>query len=196
MSWSDMKVSGLTSVIQGVGSYIVAKKQAADDKRWRDYNNAMTNLQNAQNQNTITTNENLAIERSAEQAYQIRKSEYITKASAEVQAAATGTTGNSVDMVLFDIGRNAADADAKRLMDLEAQVLGFNNQRVTSNMQTAASIDYRVTPTPSLTSSLLMTGADLTNQWNKAGRPSIGGGVSTQKFGTVPIPAERRDTRL
>ncbi|QPC44932.1 hypothetical protein HW532_20865 [Kaustia mangrovi] len=143
------------------GASFIAGQQEAEAKRaWQKYNNAMVRLADAQNQNAITTNRNLAIERSTEQGFQIERSEYVTKAAAEVAAAAIQTEGRSVNQTLFQIESNAAHAQARRKADLEAQFAAFDHQRMTSAFQAAQQIDYSIIPEPSPVSSLLGFGAE------------------------------------
>lgn len=144
MSWTDMALSGA----KNIGSYILANADAKNKRKWQKYNNTMLRLQSGQNQNTLTDNENMLRERSQEEAFLIRRSEYITKASVEVAAAATGTAGRSVNMVLFDVGRNAAIADRDRQRDLQLQYLGIDNQRKSEAMGLAMSIDQTNIPNP------------------------------------------------
>lgn len=144
MSWADLAIGGA----QSVGSYIVQMAEAKNKRAWQKYNNAMVMLQRGQNQNTLTDNENMARERTQEEAFLIRRSEYITKASAEVAAAATGTTGRSVNMVMFDIGRNAAVADRDRQRDFQLQQLGTDNARRQTELQAKMSLDLTDIPNP------------------------------------------------
>jgi len=146
--WSDLQMQGTASLVTSLGSYIAASKKAKSDKLWQDYNNKMTRLSDAQNQNALTVNENMMRERSALAEVQIRKSEMLTLGSAEVSAAATGTTGRSTRAVLFDIRRNAANASKARQQDLDYQYLGIDNQRQGSAMQAQANIDHTVIPKP------------------------------------------------
>lgn len=151
MAWADLALNG----IQSVGSYILASREAKNKRAWQKYNNTMVSLQAGQNQNTLTDNENMARERSQEEAFLIRRSEYITKASAEVAAAATGTTGRSVNMVLFDVGRNAAIADRDRSRDLQLQYLGIDNSRRNVELQAKMSMDLTDIPNPNPFSAFL-----------------------------------------
>jgi hypothetical protein len=151
MAWSDIALAG----VQTVGSYILQSRDAKSKKKWQKYQNAMVRLQGAQNQNVLTDNENMARERSAEEAQLIRRSEYITKASVEVEAAATGTTGRSVNLALFDVGRNAAIADANRQRELDLTYLGIDNQRRQLALEVALSQDTTQIVGPNPFASLL-----------------------------------------
>jgi hypothetical protein len=124
-------------------------KESADAKRaWQGYKNAMIQISDQRNQNTITTNENLARRDSIDQEFSINRSEYLTSAQAEVSAAAAGAGGRSPNDVLFDIERNATSAQAKRKQDLADQYLQADNQRQQSSFQAAMAKDYSPIPEP------------------------------------------------
>lgn len=145
--WSDIALLAVSGIKQLV-SYNEDVKQHDLDAKWQAYNNAMIAVQDAGNQNNITTNENLAVQDAAKKKYAIRQTAYKTRASAEVAAAASGTGGRSVDIALFDIGRNEAMALEATNDDLAMQYLQFDNQRVASSMQAKMSHDFRGLPTP------------------------------------------------
>lgn len=174
-TWGSVFMKGLPGAVSSVVGYITASQDAKQQRKWQAYNNALVRLQNAQNQNAITTNEGMAVERASEAEYAIRKSEYITKGSAEVSAAATGTTGRSVDAVLFDIGRNAAKASADKARDLQYQQLGFQQQRESSNLQTEMNIDRATIPGPSAADAVLGLVTPFANAYKYYGMPSLKG---------------------
>ena len=170
MAWADLAISGA----QSIGSYILQAAEAKNRRKWQKYHNTMLNLQAAQNQNTLTDNENMARERSQEEAFLIRRSEYITKASVEVAAAATGTTGRSVNMVLFDVGRNAAIADRDRQRDLQLQYLSIDNQRRSVALDAKLAQDNTHIPSPNPFSAALgfMGSVDLSGFKNLNTKPT------------------------
>lgn len=180
MAWADMALDGTLSLAQNVGSFIIASKQRKLQKKWQDYNNKLTRLQNAQNQNALTTNAGMAVERSAEQSFQIEKSEYITTGQAEAAAAASGTTGRSVNLVLGEISRNAASAQARRAQDLTYELMGIDEQKKASQFNTEMQIDHTTIPSASPASALLGFTSDMVTSWKNAGKPSFsfGGGVA------------------
>jgi hypothetical protein len=142
--------------------YEQAKKDAEAKKAWQAYKNTMVQLSDANNQNTLTTNANLAFEQSALQAFSIERSEYITSAQAEVAAAASGTGGRSANAVLLDVERNATMAQSRRQGDLEAQFLQIDNQRRQSQFQAAMSMDYSPIPEPNPATYMLNFATDMT----------------------------------
>lgn len=167
MSWGDFAFSsGLSAVKSGV-SYLQAKEQAASDRRWQRYNNAMTMIAAGQANNAVTYNENLARERSTQQGVAIRRSEFITSASVEAAAAASGTTGRSVNQVLFDVERAAAEADSNRVNDLENQQEAFQQQRQQIAQQAMTQQDLRTIPSPSLATAMLGFATDVTKQYRE-----------------------------
>lgn len=165
MSWSDIQVTGLLGLGKGIGSYIVQSRQAKSDKKWKAYNNKMTQLQNAVNQDNITINENMAVERNVREQYALRLSAYKTNASATVAAAAVGAEGNSVDRVMADLARNESRAQTALARDFKFQMQGFSAQRDSSRMQTAMQMDYTQIPKPNLAATLLETSADTVSKW-------------------------------
>lgn len=146
---------GVGDALGSIGSFIAESRKAEADRKWQAYNNAMVRLQDGQNQNSITTNENMRKERKATQVMQVQMSERATAASAEVSAAATGTTGNSVRAVLFDIGRNAARARQQIEKDDDWQDMQTDQQRLSSAMSAEMNVDLRQIPTPNPTTMML-----------------------------------------
>lgn len=143
------------NALQQVGSYQAAKAKAKSDREWQEYNNKMVRINDALNQNTLTTNQNMRNERTAMQKIQLQRSEYATGAKVEVAAAATGTVGRSVDAALREVRTNAADARAELDRDNLYQDLQIQNQRMLSTFQAESSIDLRTIPNPSAASMML-----------------------------------------
>lgn len=145
----------------GITSFITANRDAKYRKKLQEYNNAMTMLANAQNQNAITTNQNAAVERSVMEQFNIERSRYTTIAQAEVSAAASDTAGRSVNQTLYQIERSAEEADGNRMADLEMQLAGFQQQRLNSSMQANQQIDYSFIPRPNPVTSMLGIATDI-----------------------------------
>lgn len=163
--WTDFQLQAGLSGMKAVGSFIVNRRQYKSDKAWQNYNNKMTRLQNAQNQNNLTANEGMLIERTAREKFNVQISEYKTAASATVAAAAVGAEGNSVDLVLLDISRNADRAEARITQDFDYSINSIRNQQDASDMQTEMQVDYTSLPKPNLATSLLDFGANVGMRW-------------------------------
>lgn len=159
--WGDI----FMSAGKQLGSFIYARKQAESDRKWRDYNNAMVNLQNGQNQNALTVNALLAKRRFTQTALQIQKSGYATQASVELSAASTGTVGRSVNMQLFDVSRTTNEAHNRNRQELDDTFLEIDNKRQQSAMGAQTNLDLRSLPGPNpLTHMLGFAGDVLSNK--------------------------------
>ena len=152
---------GALGGLQEFGSFIAASQKAASDRKWQAYNNKMTRLQDAQNNNALTANERMRKERKHAQVMQVQKSEYATLASAEVAAAASGTVGRSVNAVMFGVKKNAAAARKAIERDDELQDIQTDQNRLQSAMQTAMALDLRAIPRPNPASLLLGIGSSI-----------------------------------
>lgn len=161
--WLQM---GMTA-LKGVTGFIQSSREAKYKQKIKEYNNAMVRLADANNQNAITTNQNLAVERSTRQAFAIERSHYTTVGKAEVAAAASGTAGRSVNQTMYQIDRSAAEAEAARKSDLEAQLAGFSQQRLNSNMQARQATDISYIPQPSPVSAMLGIAGDMYKVYNR-----------------------------
>jgi hypothetical protein len=157
-------------VAEGITGFIQSSKDAAYKKKMQDYNNAMTRLANGINQNAITTNQNMAVERSLAQQFQISRSEYTTVGEAEVSAASSDTAGRSVNQTIYQVHRSADEAESNRQSDLASQLDGFAQQRLNSAMQTAQQIDYSFIPKPNPVTAALGIGTEL-YKLNKRNNP-------------------------
>lgn len=162
MTWVDQSVLG---GFKSVGSFITRSRQAKADKAWQRYNNALARMQNANNQNNITINQGLAAERLTRERFAVQTSSYQTQASAEVAAGAIGAEGNSVDLVMLDIRRNAERAQQQLTRGFEETILMTQEQRRASNLQTEMQIDYTQIPKPNIAQDLMQWGADSVGKW-------------------------------
>lgn len=168
--WSDLALSGGLAALRTGMQYSDAAKAADAKRAWQGYKNSMTMLSNANNQNIATTNENIARRDSADQGFQISRSEYLTSAQAEVSAASAGVGGRSPNDVLFDVERNASSAQAKRQLDLQSQYLQIDNQRQSSEFQAASNMDYSPIPEPNPATYMLNFATDAAKLY-QSGRP-------------------------
>lgn len=169
--FSELALSGGLSALRTGTSFIQAQKDADAKKRWQDYKNAMTQLSDANNQNIITTNENMQRVASVNAGFAIDRSEYLTSAQAEVAAAAAGTGGNSVNDVMFDIERNATYAQSRREADLRNQYAQDDQQRKQSSFDAARQMDYSPIPEPNPATYALNFATDMTKLY-KSSKPT------------------------
>lgn len=163
--WTDFQAQSFLGGIKAVGSYIVASRQARADRAWQKFNNTMTRLQDARNQNALTVNENMLVERSVRESFALSESAYKTQGAATAAAAAVGAEGNSVDRVMLDLQRNETRAQQALATDFEYQAMGIQQQREASHFQTEMQIDYKQIPKPNIAQSLLEFGGQTAVNW-------------------------------
>lgn len=171
MAWAETAINGIVGGAQAIGTYLIQSRQAKSNKKWQEYNNKMVRIQDAVNQNNITTNQNMAVERQVRESYNLRVAEYQTEAKATVAAAAVGAEGNSVDMVLRDISQNEARAQSALKTDLNYQMIGWQGQREASARQMQMQIDNTQIPKPNIAASLLSWGGGVAVDWWKSNQP-------------------------
>lgn len=160
--WWMAASAGLS--LLGAASQSQSEKTAAKaQKLWRDYSNTMLALGEANNQNTITTNQLMVAEASAEEALQIKKGGLLTQAKVEVMAGAAGVKGRSVNQVMLDVTRNAAQAEYRRKAELANANLNFDAQRRSSAMNTKLQTDNSYIPKPNTVANYLNAGVSTFN---------------------------------
>lgn len=155
------------SVLNGISGFIQSSREAKYRKKLQEYNNAMTRLANAQNQNAITTNQNMAVERSLAQQFEIERSEYVTLGKAETAAAAADTAGRSVNQTLYQVQRSADEAESKRQADLQSQLAQYTQQRKNSALQQQQQLDFSYIPSPSPVTAMLGIAGNLAKTYQR-----------------------------
>lgn len=115
--------------------YANAKAQMEYNRKMQEYRNKMTMLSAAQQQNTITQNVTSAIQASAVVATDIQKKVQEAVGATEVAAAATGTTGRSVDMAKTNVERAGAAQEYARQQQLNNVFASAETQRQNVSMQ-------------------------------------------------------------
>lgn len=145
----------LFDVLGAYGQYKADKARAKAEQRIRDYRNKMTNIANAINQNAITQNTTLTIQKSAKQAVFMRRDELTTAGSTAVAAAAAGVKGRSVSATLVDVSRNAGLREKQRQDDLEGYFLQAHQQRLSSSLSAVQNQDLSYIPKPQFGTYLL-----------------------------------------
>ncbi len=116
---------------------------AADNRALTEYQNRMRLLSNAANQNTLTQNENIAIQESVQESINIQKNSIRAQGMATVSAAAAGVTGISVGQALLDITRDSAEAEQTRQFNMYKDFANISAQRESSRQGVINSLDLR-----------------------------------------------------
>lgn len=151
-------LGGLMQYQGQMQSYKNQKAAVEYQRKLQDYNNKMVYLSAAMQQNTITTNVTNAIQQSAMQAVDIQKAVSDAVGETAVSAAATGTTGRSVDMAITNVERQGAAQEYVRQEQLQSVFDSADAQRQNVAMQAQLQQDltwYQSPTKPSSTAAFL-----------------------------------------
>lgn len=154
--------------------YASAQAMAEYNQKLQEYKNKMTMLSAAQQQNTITQNVTSAIQQSAVAATDIQKKVQEATGSAEVAAAATGTTGRSVEMVNTSVQRAGAAQEYARQQQLQNVFASAETQRQNVAMQATMQQDlnwYQNPSEPSAFGTLAQIGGVAVQYFNSTSTP-------------------------
>ncbi|HXB13647.1 MAG TPA: hypothetical protein VNZ45_16790 [Bacteroidia bacterium] len=151
------------SLLSAGSSYMAAKQQNEFAQKWQTYSNAMVNIQNGQNQNSISNNEQVAVTEAVNTDINIQKSALILGAKQQVQAAAAGVQGRSVNQSLMAIQAQASEARSNNQTNLTNQLNSYASQREQGNMTTAMEQKNSYLPTPQIANYLLPTLGKMTD---------------------------------
>ncbi len=168
MSWlDDLTPNGFNvgipalKLLSAGTQYIAAKQRSKAEQKWQSYQNAMTNLSNAQNQTAISHNEEMAVQQAGQERVDIQRGGMITEAKVAVQAAAAGVAGKSVTESLLDVQRNAAAREQSSIEELNNTLLGYQQKRASSEFEAKIRQNYSYIPTPSAGDYLLNASMDI-----------------------------------
>lgn len=150
MSLFGLAGAGL-SILGQTDDYAMASAKAKVQKQMQDYNNKMARLSDAMNQNAITTNVSLAIQRSAMESESIQRQGRAEVGSVISQAGATGTTGTSVTLAKQAVQAAEAGAQYQRELALRDTFLATDQQRRASTFAADLQQDYSPIEKPSAT---------------------------------------------
>lgn len=160
--WSDQQFGqAAVSAVGNIFDFLQKDKQAQSDQAWRNYDNAMAKIGDANNQNTLTINERLADDHAALQRLAISKSAFSTQGDIVTAAATANTSGRSVQRSLLMAAHNANTQLNSVADDLEKTYLQIDEQRRQSTMQAVESQDFTAIPRPTGASQILGFAGDL-----------------------------------
>lgn len=143
------------SLISSAFKYSAAAKEAKAKEAYQKYHNSMVQLSAASQQNSVTLNEIMYNEASADQALQIQKGGITSSGTIEASAAAAGVKGNSVYLSMLDVKRNAVQAEYKRAATFKNAMLSFDAQRQNIAFGAVMNRDNSFIPTPNAASYIL-----------------------------------------
>lgn len=152
---------------QGLSSFLIGGEQAKAARAMQRYQETLSALSAAASKNAVTLNEVEARDAAVNARIQIGTEAMQDVADFDVEAAALGVIGNSVEA-----GRRARDADAARARadvssQLDSQLSQYSRQRKQIELDQIYGRDTSVIRNPSIGGLLLGTAASMTDTWER-----------------------------
>lgn len=143
------------------GQFQTASIQADLQERIQAYRNTMSKLSAARSMNAVTVNEARSHDAATQADVMIQQQSMRDQARQEVDAAAAGVTGNSVEMAARDLRASAGRARFAQKRQHHQQMAEMGAQRQSIAIAAITNQDIQVIPKPSIGSMLLGAGTNL-----------------------------------
>jgi hypothetical protein len=156
----------MAEVVGGVAAASTRKIQADMNAASQAYGNTMRKISTSQNLNAVTQN-TIAVEDKARRLEGVLQQQSIKdSAAAEVNAAAAGVAGGSVQQTLLGLRRSALNAQNARMRNLVSAQFSADKQKSNIRLAGIMGEDISVLQRPSVASSLLGLGATLIDKYD------------------------------
>ena len=156
----------MAEVVGGVAAASTRKIQADMNAASQAYGNTMRKISTSQNLNAVTQN-TIAVEDKARRLEGVLQQQSIKdSAAAEVNAAAAGVAGGSVQQTLLGLRRSALNAQNARMRNLVSAQFSADKQKSNIRLAGIMGEDISVLQRPSVASSLLGLGATLLDKYD------------------------------
>lgn len=155
------------SAIKGIASFAVAGEEAKLARATQKYQRTMAAISAAQNNNALNLNEVATRDQGVFARLSIQTAGMQERAAFDVEAAASGVLGKSID-----VGRRALEADKLRAdtsldRQLKGQFRAYGQQRKQVKMDEIFATDVSVIPKPDIGSALMGMGANMLDIWER-----------------------------
>ena len=147
--------------ISGISDYIVQKEQFKMQEQMRKHRETMNAIARAQQLNSLTQQEIDVRDAGVRASVALQIQSAQDKAAAEVSAAASGVSGNSVDATLRNLERSALSANAARKQTLNSKLKAVGQERKNTKLEAIYGRDIGVRLAPSPSMALMNLGKDL-----------------------------------
>ena len=156
----------IASAVGGLADSATRSIQADMSKASQAYGNTMRKISTAQNLNAVTQN-TIAVEDKARRLEGVLQQQSIKDtASAEVNAAAAGVAGGSVQQTLLGLRRSALNAQNARMRNVISAQVSSSKQKSNIRLAGIMGEDISVIQRPSAAASLLGLGASLLDKYD------------------------------
>lgn len=149
------------AAVSGLADFANARSNAALQQRIQNYRNTMSALSAARSRNAVTENQSRLKGAALDTFRQIQQRSLQDQATAEVEAAAAGVTGNSVRLAVRDLRSSASLAKFSLQRQTAQQIQELGAQKTTISLNALMNRDTQVIPKPSIGAAMLGIGANI-----------------------------------
>lgn len=149
------------SLASSFGDFQVAKINQTLQSRIQDYQNTMRKLSASRANNAVTLNEIRTRDASVQADSLIQRTALKDQARAEVDAAAAGVKGGSVESAARDLRMSASRATYAQKRQAHQQLAELSGQRTSIALSVLTQNSNQVIPKPSIGAALLGAGTNL-----------------------------------
>lgn len=155
------------NVINGIGKFLVGSEQAKLDKAMRRHRETMSALSAAQSMNAITRNQIGTVEANIFADASVQSASLQEQADFNVEAAAAGVIGGSIDVGRSQLVADAARAQTSRKRSFKYEGLGLAQQRKNVELQKIYARDITPIQRPSLGAAFMGITQNLIDTWDR-----------------------------
>ena len=167
MAFDPTVLSMGVSAISSIGAYQVANIQSDMNSASKAYKNTMAQIASAQKVNEQTLQGAQLSDRARRLEATLQQASITDMAASEVNAAAAGVAGGSVDAALLGLRRSALNAQNARMRNLNSSLFAVTKAKQNIRLATILGEDISVIARPSASASLLGLGATLIDTFDK-----------------------------
>ncbi len=164
---SPAGMKAAAGAVQGFTDYMIQGVQADMEEAQQAHNNAMRSLSSAQQQNTMTLQEAQLQDKASRLGNSLQIASIKDRGSAEVNAAAAGVAGGSVQQALLGLKRSAIQAQSARMRNLDSELLATAEQRSNIKLASVMGQDISVIQRPNISSALLGIGVGVMETYDQ-----------------------------
>lgn len=170
-AWKSAKtpvgMKALAGISSGISDYMIGGIQADMQEAQQAHNNAMRMLSSAQQQNSMTLQEAQLQDKAARLGESLQIASMQDRGSAEVNAAAAGVAGGSVQMALLGLKRSAIQAQDARMRNLNSEMQAAQEQRNNIKLAGIMGEDISIIQRPSIGTALLGIGVSVMDTYDQ-----------------------------
>jgi hypothetical protein len=160
-------MKALAGISSGISDYMIGGIQADMQEAQQAHNNAMRTLSSAQQQNSMTLQEAQLQDKAARLGESLQIASMKDRGSAEVNAAAAGVAGGSVQMALLGLKRSAIQAQDARMRNLNSEMQAAQEQRNNIKLAGIMGEDISIIQRPSIGTALLGIGVSVMDTYDQ-----------------------------